>query len=126
MNDTADKATNPKKQFAKEVQRIEGLPQTQRWRAIKKLCLKHNPELREYDKLHMAEVSRQREVRLNDFASNKTQTMRHLMMLPEYLYLAIKLMDPEFEAMNDDPVQAKPMFLKMARTFPEYSLARKI
>jgi hypothetical protein len=46
--------------------------------------------------------------------------------MPEYLYAALHILDPEFTKMQDNPDTTKQINRKLAHVFPEYSLARKV
>lgn len=126
MNETHRDAIDPRKAFAKEVERIEGLPQSQRWRAIKDLLFKVKPELIPLDKQFCAAIAEERMDMLNDLGASKSLSTRKLYSMPQYLYAALHVLDPEFTKMQADIDQTKKLNLKIARTFPEYCLARKI
>lgn len=126
MNDTHKDAINPRKAFAKEVERIEALPQAQRWRAIKELLFKVKPELKAIDKQFCAGVAEERSNMLNDLGTTKSMSTRKLYSMPQYLYAALHVLDPEFTRLQADPEQTKSLNLKIARVFPEYTLAKRI
>lgn len=126
MNETHKTALDPKKAFAKEVEKIEGLPQTQRWRAIKDLLFKVKPELIPLDKQFCQAIAEERTNLLNDLGATKSLSTRKLYSMPQYLYAALHVLDPEFTKLQADPDKTKSLNLKIARTFPEYAIARKI
>lgn len=126
MNDTHQQAINPKRIFAKELERIESLPQMQRWRAIKTLLLKIKPELRDIDKEFCKAIAEERSNMLNDLGSSKSLSTRKLYSMPQYLYATLHLLDPEFTRLQQDVEQTKSTNLKIAKTFPEYCLAKRI
>lgn len=113
--------------FGREVAKIEALPQTQRWRAIKTLLLKVKPDLIPLDNEFVALVREERELNmLKDTGASKSGSTRALYSMPQYLYAALHILDPEFTRLQEDPETSKITNLKIARTFPEYRLARKI
>jgi hypothetical protein len=127
VNETTNTALDQRVAFGKEVERIEKLPQMQRWRAIKNLLLKVKPDLVPLDQEFIADVRQQRELNmLKETGASKSGSTRALYSMPQYLYAALHLIDPEFTKLQDDPELSKQTNLKIARTFPEYCLARKI
>jgi hypothetical protein len=122
-----NKEIDPKKAFAAEVERIEKLPQSQRWREIKTLLFKVKPDLVPYDKAFVKDVAEKRDFNmLKDTGASKSGSTRHLYSMPQYLYAALHLLDPDFTTAQEDPEQSKNINLKIARTFPEYCLSRKV
>ena len=118
---------DPRKVFAKEVERIESLPQSERWRAIKNLLFKVKPELVALDREFVQDVRERREIEAyKDTGASKSGGVRALYSMPQYLYAALHLMDPEFTRLQEDPEASKDINLKIARTFPEYRLCRKV
>lgn len=126
MNDTHRDAINPRKAFAKEVERIEGLPQAQRWREIKNLLMKTKPDLIPLDKEFIKAVAEERSETLNDLGSSKSMSTRKLLSMPQYLYAALHVLDPEFTRLQEDPDTAKKTNHKLAKVFPEYCIAKRI
>jgi hypothetical protein len=87
-----------------------------------------NPELRADDKLHCEEVARRRrEEQMSATGSSKSGSMRVLVSLPEYLYIAIKAADPEFMPMSQSKNKAeiKKLQRRLWTAFPSYRLAEK-
>lgn len=126
MNDTHKDAINPRKAFAKEVERIEALPQTKRWRAIKDLLFKVKPDIIALDREFIKAVAEERANTLNDLGATKSLSTRKLLSMPQYLYAALHVLDPEFTKLQDDPQLSKKTNLKLAQTFPEYCVAKRI
>ena len=126
MNDTHKDAINPRKAFAKEVERIEALPQARRWRAIKELLFKVKPELKTIDRQFCAGIAEERTGLLNDLGATKGLSTRKLYSMPQYLYAALHLLDPEFTKLQGDIEQTKSLNLKIAKVFPEYTIAKRI
>lgn len=125
--DTFDKSLSPKYLFGKEMERIEKLPQTERWREIRKLLFKVNPSLVPLDKGHVEAVAEQREFgMLKATGASKSNDMRALLSLPQYVYMAIRVADPDFDDEQKDKDKVTALYRKLAKAFPEYSLARKI
>jgi hypothetical protein len=126
MNKTHQQALDQRQMYVKEIGRIEGLPQTQRWRAIKNFLLKVKPELRHIDNQFINAIKEERESTLLETGATKSGSTRKLYSMPQYLYAALHLLDPEFTKLQDDPESSKAINLKIAKTFPEYAIARKI
>lgn len=127
MNETVNTALDPRKAFQDEVDKIRGLPQSQRWRAIKNLLYKVRPDFVELDRDFMKDVKERRETEmLKDTGASKSGSTRALYTMPELLYAVLHLLDPEFTKLQEDPETSKQTNLKIARTFPEYCLARKV
>ena len=127
MNQTTNTALDQRVAFGKEVEKIEKMPQMQRWRAIKNLVLKVKPELVPLDQEFMASVRVERELNmLKDTGASKSGSTRALYSMPQYLYAALHLIDPEFTKLQEDPETSKITNLKIAQAFPEYRLCRKI
>ena len=105
-----------------EIERIEKLPRTQKWRAMKELMLKMKPELEATDKGVCEAMREKREIdNLKSTGASKSGDMRHSLSLPEYLYLSIKAIEPDF--MNFDimtKAEARAETKKVWETFPEY------
>ena len=127
MNNTHKEFQDPRKAFAAEVEKIEGLPQMQRWRAIKELLFKVKPEFIPLDKSFCDAIREEREFgMLKDTGASKSGSTRKLFSMPQYLYAMLHLIDPEFTALQDDPTTARELNHKLARAFPEYRLAKRI
>jgi len=127
VNQTEKDALNPRKAFAKEVERIEGLPQTQRWREIKRLLFTVKPELIEVDRQFVEALREERQMdMLTETGSSKSGSTRRLYSMPQYMYAMLHLIDPEFTKLQDDPETSKKTNLKVAEVFPEYRLAQRI
>ena len=125
MNSTAE--LEKRKAFGQEVARIEGLPQAQRWRAIKNLLLKVKPELVAIDNNLVQAISEEREQNLfSDTGASKSGSTRALYSMPQYLYAALHLIDPDFTKMQENPDTSKIINRKLAKVFQEYAIARKI
>ena len=127
MNQTEKDALNPRKAFAKEVERIEALPQTQRWREIKRLLFRVKPELIEVDRQFIEALKEERQMdMLSETGSSKSGSTRRLYSMPQYMYAMLHLIDPEFTKLQDDQETSKKTNLKVAEVFPEYRLAQRI
>jgi len=126
MNDTHKDAINPRKAFAEELEKIEGLPQAERWRAIKNLLFKTKPDLIALDKQFIEGIKDERANMLNDLGSTKSLSTRKLLSMPQYLYAALHILDPEFTRLQENPDTATKTNLKLAKVFPEYCLAKRI
>ena len=125
--DTYQNATNPRQAFAKEVERIEGLPQMERWRAIKNLLFKVKPELKPVDDQFCAAIKEEREFNmLKATGASKSGSTRRLYSMPQYMYAMLTVVDPEFMRLSEDLDNNKDLHRKIARAFPEYRLAQKI
>ena len=124
---TNEQELKKRKEFGREVARIESLPQTQRWREIKNLLLKVKPDLIPLDKDFVQQIREEREHNmLSDTGSSKSGSTRALYSMPQYLYAALHILDPDFTKMQEDPETSKDLNLKLARVFQEYCLARKV
>jgi hypothetical protein len=124
---TNEQELQKRKQFGREVARIEGLPQAQRWREIKKLLLKVKPDLVPLDKDFVQQIREEREHNmLSETGASKSGSTRALYSMPQYLYAALHILDPDFTKLQEDPETSKEINLKLAKVFPEYCLARKV
>lgn len=124
---TSEQEIQKRKDFGQEVARIEGLPQAQRWRAIKELLLKVKPELKPLDDQFCAQIKEEREHNIfTDTAASKSGSTRHLMSMPQYLYAALHVLDPEFTKLQENPETTVKINRKLATVFPEYRIARKV
>jgi len=117
-----------KKQYVDHLGKIEGLPDMQRWRAIKNLLLDVNPKLKPLDRKFILDVKELRDDQKNDFGANDRHTLRALVEMPKYLYDALIVADPEFnrKMTSKHKGESKALWRKVAKTFPEYRIARKI
>lgn len=116
-----------RKAFGNELARIEGLPQVQRWREIKKLLMKLKPELVPLDKQFIRQIQEEREMdMLSDTGASKSGSTRKLYSMPQYLYAALHVLDPDFTKLQENPETSKDLNRKLAKVFPEYALARKV
>lgn len=124
---TFQEAINPRKAFAREVERIEGLPQMERWREIKKLLFKVKPELKAIDQQYCEAISEERNFNmLKATGASESGSTRRLYSMPQYMYAMLTLIDPEFTKLSEDKDTAKALHRKVARAFPEYCLAARI
>lgn len=124
---TSEQQLAQRQAFGREVARIEALPQTQRWREIKKLLLRVKPELKPLDDQFIQQIREERETNmLTDTGASKSGSTRALYSMPQYLYATLHILDPEFTKLQEDPNTSKEVNRKLARVFPEYCLARKI
>lgn len=111
-----------------ELERIETLGQVERWRAIRTLMWNMNPRTQDDDRLHCEEVARRRREEVGTgTGASKSGSMRVLVSLPEYLYLAIKAADPDFMPMSQSKNKAEIRKLqrRLWTAFPGYRLAEK-
>jgi hypothetical protein len=98
---TDQEALNPKVAFAKEVERIERMPQTTRWRAIKELLFRVKPELRIVDKNYVDAIREERDFNmLSATGASKSLSTRRLYSMPQYMYATLSVIDPEFTRMS--------------------------
>lgn len=124
---TSEQELAQRKEFGREVARIEGLPQAQRWREIKNLLFKVKPDLIPLDKEFVQQVREEREFNLiTDSGASKSGSTRRLYSMPQYLYSALHLLDPDFTKMQENHETSKKLNLKIAEVFPEYRMARKV
>lgn len=124
---TSEQELQRRKDFGNEVARIEGLPQAQRWREIKKLLFKVKPDLIPLDKQFCDQIREERETNmLSDTGASKSGSTRALYSMPQYLYAALHVLDPEFTKLQEDQETSKAINRKLAQVFPEYALARKV
>lgn len=122
-----EQALQQRKAFGEAVANIEGMPQEQRWRAIKDLLFKVKPDLIPLDKEFVAHIKEERETNmLKDTGASKSGSTRALYSMPQYLYSALHVLDPEFTKLQEDPELSKKTNRKLAKVFPEYALARKV
>lgn len=127
MNNTHREFQNPKKAFAAEVEKIERLPQMQRWRAIKELLFKVKPEFIPLDKSFCDAIREERDFgMLSETGASKSGSTRKLFSMPQYLYAMLHLIDPEFTLLQEHPSTSNDLNRKLARAFPEYRLAKRI
>ena len=117
-----------RKSQLEELERIEGLAQSEKWLAIRTFMWNLNPQTRIDDKLHCEEVARRRREELPTLTgSSKSGSMRALISLPEYLYLDMKAADPRFYAVSKskNTQEIRKLQKRLWTTFPSYRLARK-
>lgn len=102
--------------------------QSERWRGIKDFLIAYNPKIKPIDDQFILALNETRNEQLNDYGSNKAMNIRQLMDLPTYLYEALITADTELlPLMNSRDVEVqKKIWRKIAATFPEYKIARKI
>jgi hypothetical protein len=87
-----------------------------------------NPALRDDDRIHQEDVAaRRREDGMKSTGASKSGSMRVLVSLPEYLYIAIKAADQEFMPMSQSKNKAEIRKLqrRLWTAFPEYRLAER-
>ncbi len=127
VNQAHKEALDPRVAFDKEVERIRGLPQTQRWRECKRLLFSVKPDLVAVDQGHVAAIRQERDMEmLSSTGASKSGDIRRLYSMPQYMYAMLHLIDPEFTRLQEDPDTAKKTNLKIAEVFPEYCLASRI
>jgi len=127
VNQAHKEALDPRVEFDKQVARVRALPPTQRWRAIKNLLFAVKPELRQVDKEFCDAIREERDMNmLKETGASKSGSTRKLYSMPQYMYAMLHLIDPEFTKLQESPDTSKKTNLKIAETFPEYCLARKI
>lgn len=120
---TLDKRT----QFLNQIQQIENIRgRADRWRAIQKLMFDLHPGLREEDLIHQAAV---KDLRITATATgaSKSGAMRQLYSMPDYLYRALQMADPEFQKMqsSNDKMTVKKFNYAIWDAFPEYRTCEK-
>lgn len=127
MNQAHKDALDPRIEFDKQVERVRGLPQSQRWRAIKALLFSVKPELKEVDRQFCEAIKEEREFEmLTVTGSSKSGSTRRLYSMPQYMYAMLHLIDPEFTKLQASPDTEKKLNLKVAEVFPEYRLCQKV
>lgn len=118
-----------REQLLKEVEKIEGLPDMKRWRAIKDLLLRLNPAVKAVDDKFIADLKATKDAQLNQFGSSKEGHIRQLLDMPTYLYQVLMIADQDFNYnvnISHDRELQKRTWRRMAKTFPEYAIARSI
>lgn len=116
-----------RQQFGRAVAHIESLPQEQRWREIKNLLLKVKPDLVPIDQEFIQAVREERENNMfKATGASKSGDTRALYSMPQYLYAALHVLDPDFTKVQEDKDLSRKINHKLARAFPEYCLASKI
>lgn len=124
---TAEQELQKRKDFGQAVAKIEAMPQVQRWRAIKELLLKVKPEFVPLDNEFIQHIREERETNmLSDTGASKSGSTRALYSMPQYLYAALHILDPDFTKMQENPDTTKQINRKLAQVFPEYALSRKV
>lgn len=124
---TSEQELRKRKDFGEAVAKIEALPQAQRWRAIKDLLFKVKPEFIPLDNQFVQQIREERETNmLSDTGASKSGSTRALYSMPQYLYAALHVLDPEFTKLQEDPETSKAINRKLAQVFSEYALARKV
>lgn len=127
-NDTVKEVFDKRKQRVNKLGHIESLPQAERWKEIKKLMLDLHPDLREADRYFCEDVARTRNEQLfKDTGASKSGDTRQLISLPDFLYQAFRVADPDFEPTqtSKDPNVVKKLYYKLWEVFPEYRVAIK-
>lgn len=112
-----------------QLKKIEEMPnRTDRWRAVKNFIIKVNPGLKALDDSHIDEVKHQQLVQDNRFGSSKDGGLRNLLDLPTYIYEALVSVDEQlfYELNSHDKAVEKRAWRLIAKTFPEYRVARDI
>lgn len=101
---------------------------SERWRAIQQLMFKINPDLVKEDRIHCAAVAEKRMEQRSLTGSSKSGGMRALYSMPDYLYRALQIMDPNYQKQQEakDKESVKRLNYKIWRTFGEYRLAERI
>lgn len=123
----SDAELQQRKDFGNQVARIEALPQEQRWREIKTLLLKVKPDLIPLDQQFIQGIREERETNMfSQTGASKSGSTRALYSMPQYLYAALHVLDPDFTKMQENPELSKKINRKLAAVFPEYCLATKI
>jgi len=124
---TSEQELQQRQDFGKAVAKIEALPQAQRWREIKNLLFKVKPDLIPLDREFVQQIKEERETNLiTDTGASKSGSIRALYSMPQYLYSALHVLDPEFTRLQENPETSKQTNLKLAKVFPEYTIARKV
>jgi hypothetical protein len=121
--------TTQRKQLIDYIGKIEAITSDgERWREIQKLMFKINPALVHEDQLHCVAVAEKRLEQRAATGSSKSGAMRALYSMPDYLYRALQLMDPNFQKQQEsrDKESVKRLNYKIWSTFDEYRLCDKI
>jgi hypothetical protein len=116
-----------KREFAlKEIERIESLPRTKRWKAAQQFAIKYN---REAAKEHMETLQIVKEAReqnlFNPTASGQKSGLRHGLTFPALVFNFITLFDDKLQGENKGE-DGRQMVRKLMKTFPEYQVPRSI
>lgn len=121
-------STYHKEQQLQQIEKIMGLPQTEKWRATRDMLRAINPNIRRADDEFILSLNETRADQLNDYGASKSFDIRQLMDMPAYLYEALITVDTALLPMinSKDKQEEKAIWRKLAATFPEYKIARKI
>lgn len=116
-------------ELGKQIGVIENIRgRADRWRAIQKLMFDIHPELRNEDLIHQEAVKVKRLEQRSVTGSSKSGSIRSLYSMPDYLYRALQVMDPEFQKLqsgNDAP-STKKFNYAIWSAFPEYRVCERI
>ena len=125
-NDTHNNI-DERRQLLHELERIEGLPQIQKWQATRDFVLKLHPGYVREELDFIASVKEIREKEnLKPTGASKTGALRHTMKIPQYIYTALLAVDPSlYEEMSGrNPEAQDALMKKLYKAFPMYRVAR--
>jgi hypothetical protein len=121
--------TTERQQLTDYISKIEAISsESERWREIQKLMFKINPALVTEDQIHCVAVAEKRLQQRAATGSSKTGAMRALYSMPDYLYRALQLIDPNYQKQQEskDKESVKRLNYKVWSTFPEYRISEVI
>lgn len=106
--------------------KIESMKRPEKWREIKKLVLELHPELVLADKEFSEGCKDLRQATESKTASSKSGNLRNTMKLPNWLYDAIKKLDPEVAIEMSGKNHGHQLLIgkQLYKAFPEYRIAR--
>lgn len=130
MNIAAAKELKSEKQrLLDHLEKIEHMPQAQRWREAKNFLIKINPKVAAIDREFCDQVNLTRLAQNNDVGSSKSGDVRHLLDMPTFMYEMLLLVDPQLNRdlnLSHDNNLKRECWRKLANVFPEYRVAGKI
>lgn len=109
------------------IERIEFMPRPQKWREIRKFVLAKHPKYAAEDREFVQACKELRQKSESSTAASKSLDLRNSMKIPNYVYQALKLLDPEIavEMSGRNHGLQEKFGEQLYKAFPEYRIARR-
>ncbi len=112
----------------KTIEKIENMKRPDKWREIRKLLFELHPELIPAHDEHMQACKEWRQSSETKTAASKQGDIRNTMKIPNYVYNAIRKLDPDIMVEMSGRNRGHQYLIgkQLYQAFPEYRIARTL
>ncbi|UOF78008.1 hypothetical protein [Caudoviricetes sp.] len=115
-----------RQKYLNRIEQIEHMQRPDKWKAIRKLVLELNPELKKADDEFSQACKEWRQASASQTGASQQLNIRNTMKLPDWLYPQLIKFDPELKVEMSGRNHGHQLLIgkQLYKAFPEYRIAR--